>query len=356
MILVIGNHDDAHVRIVLRRLAEKGAEAVGFDAAEAPAACGLSGWIDGTGAPRARIRRPSGDIDVTRARTVWLRRLSDFTASAELAPEDQEFVLKETRAFGYSLAATLIDRFWVNPLIESLATDRGNGKLSQLEHARRIGMIIPRTLATNDPDMAREFVRSCPDGAIYKPFFAPTRNVGRDGEPEQWASVFTSRVDARALDKLDGVRHAPCIFQELVAKRLELRVAVIGHKVFAAEIHSQVGAPSALDIRRPHPLGETPYFPHELPSAVVEHCLALNRALGLVFGAYDFVLTPDGRYVFLEVNQQGQFLWLEELTGLPLLENFCELLIQATPDYHCDAAPHAPGPFAALPPLAPAAP
>ena len=35
------------------------------------------------------------------------------------------------------------------------------------------------------------------------------------------------------------------------------------------------------------------------------------RKMGLVFCALDFIVTQDDEYVFLEVNEQGQFLWIE---------------------------------------------
>jgi len=165
-------------------------------------------------------------------------------------------------------------------------------------------------------------------------------------------STFTTKLTEAHLAKLDGVSFAPCIFQELVPKKVELRVTVIGEKVFATEIHSQVHAKSSVDFRAHYDLGRTPYFAHTLPRAVAQKILAVNADLGLVFGAYDLILTPDGRYVFLEVNQQGQFLWLEEQTGQPLLENFCSLLIQGKPDYACSARAHAPG-LPALPELDP---
>ena len=62
-------------------------------------------------------------------------------------------------------------------------------------------------------------------------------------------------------------------------------------------------------------------------------CTELLARLGLVFGCFDFVVTPEGRAVFLEVNQAGQFLFVEEYTGQPLLDAFAELLIQAKPDF-----------------------
>jgi hypothetical protein len=343
VILIIAGPGDAHSEIVARRLREKGAACSIFDLREVPAASVTSAWVDGSRPLRARLRRDSGEpreLDLGAVETVWFRRPALPLASPTLEPEDREFAQEESLALLLGLATALRGRFWVNPVVAALATDRGLGKLGQLDLAREHGLAIPRTLATNDPDAAREFVRSCPEGAIYKPFKTPTR-THEAGERREVQAVFTNRVDASALEDVDQVRHAPCIFQELVPKSVELRVVVLGSKVFACEIHSQEDERSRVDFRRDAAAAR--HLPHELPEAIAKKLVALNHALGLVFGAVDLILTPAGEYVFLENNQQGQFLWLEELAGLPLLESFCEMLIQASPDFACDARNHAPG-------------
>ena len=51
------------------------------------------------------------------------------------------------------------------------------------------------------------------------------------------------------------------------------------------------------------------------------------NSLGIVSGSFDFIVTEDGEHVFLEVNEQGQFLWLEDLCpDLLLLDAFCAFL------------------------------
>jgi hypothetical protein len=42
---------------------------------------------------------------------------------------------------------------------------------------------------------------------------------------------------------------------------------------------------------------------------------------------------PNGRSVFLEVNESGQFLFVERFAGIPLLDAFAEFLLQARPDF-----------------------
>ena len=42
--------------------------------------------------------------------------------------------------------------------------------------------------------------------------------------------------------------------------------------------------------------------------------------MGLNFAAFDFALDYDAQWHFLECNPNGQWLWLEVLTGLPTVE------------------------------------
>jgi glutathione synthase/RimK-type ligase-like ATP-grasp enzyme len=64
----------------------------------------------------------------------------------------------------------------------------------------------------------------------------------------------------------------------------------------------------------------------ELPPALHDALLALQRRLGLYYGAIDMRLTPDGEYVFLEVNPAGQWLFVERLTGMPIGQAVADLL------------------------------
>ncbi len=51
------------------------------------------------------------------------------------------------------------------------------------------------------------------------------------------------------------------------------------------------------------------------------------RHLGLVYGAIDMIRTPDGRHVFLEANPSGQWLWIEQRTGLGVSEALVDCLV-----------------------------
>jgi glutathione synthase/RimK-type ligase-like ATP-grasp enzyme len=58
----------------------------------------------------------------------------------------------------------------------------------------------------------------------------------------------------------------------------------------------------------------------EIPDDIEERLLELKRRLGLVYGAIDMRLTPQGDYVFFEINPGGQFMYIEAATGLAIAE------------------------------------
>lgn len=72
---------------------------------------------------------------------------------------------------------------------------------------------------------------------------------------------------------------------------------------------------------------EIDYLPHKLPKKIEDLCLRLVSELGLVYGAIDLILTPSDEYVFLEINPNGQWYWVEQLTKLPMLATLVDLLM-----------------------------
>jgi glutathione synthase/RimK-type ligase-like ATP-grasp enzyme len=136
--------------------------------------------------------------------------------------------------------------------------------------------------------------------------------------------IYTSPVEERHFEDEATIRLTPCLFQENVSKRVELRVIAVGSELFCAEIDSQRSELTAQDWRRSYP--DLRHRPHTLPSEVERGLRELMDRLGLLFGAIDLILTPDGRYVFLEINANGQWAWLEGELGMPLTSALVDLL------------------------------
>jgi glutathione synthase/RimK-type ligase-like ATP-grasp enzyme len=204
-----------------------------------------------------------------------------------------------------------LDAFWVNDPARDLVAHR---KAFQLRVAQDVGLRVPATLITNDPDAARSFVdaRGYRD-VVYKAFSATETD---------WRETRIMRQDELPL--LDHVRYAPVIFQEYVEALYDLRVTVVGDEVFAAAIHSQETA-YTVDFRMDIENAEIETV--SLPDEVEDRVRALMTRLGLVYGAIDMRLDRDDRYVFLEVNPAGQWLFVEEKSGQPIASALAEVLV-----------------------------
>ena len=191
----------------------------------------------------------------------------------------------------------------------------------QLAVAAACGFQVPRTIITNDPNAARAFYDDLDGALVYKTLAYP--QYVTDGEQDH--SVMTRRVEPQHLASLERVRHTACMFQELVPKQADIRVVIAGEQVLAAEIHSQRSARTQVDFRAAYE--DLSYARHSLPGSIESVCHDLMSRLGLLAGAIDLVLRPDGEYVFLEVNPSGQAMWLEVETGLPIAAAMADLLM-----------------------------
>lgn len=250
------------------------------------------------------------DTSLDRVSSVWFRKLRYPACAAEIDPQIHAYVCREAnsmlRAF---LNATPHDCKWMSPIAN---IDRAELKPVQLESARRVGLRIPRTVITSNPETVRAFSRSVRGAVIGKPVRSGyVRTSGGD------YGIFTRRLDEVDLASLNDALPCPIIVQEEVVKKYDIRVTLVGKRLFAAAIDSQSDPDASVDWRRTsNP--NLPHYQHELPDDVARKCLALARHLGLEYGAMDFALTPDGDYVFLEVNPNGEWLWIEDQLGYPI--------------------------------------
>ena len=81
-------------------------------------------------------------------------------------------------------------------------------------------------------------------------------------------------------------------------------------------------------------VGEAKVAPVTLPEPVQHQLRQLQHRLGLVYGAIDMRRTDAGEYVFLEVNPAGQWLFVEQRTGLPIAKAIADYLAAASTRAH----------------------
>jgi len=208
--------------------------------------------------------------------------------------------------------------FWMNrPSAAALA----GRKLSQLAQARAIGLAIPETLITNCPKAAREFVRG--HDRVAK---AVVSGGFVDGD-RQFA-IYTTPIGSDGLDD-ERVHAAPVIFQQRIENAFDVRVTVVGTQVFATRIAIRDRA-GEVDWRSIDP-SRLAYDRYRLPPTLEADCISLVRAFSLSFAALDFIVTPRGEYVFLELNPSGQWGWLEEATQTPITDAIIDRLVEGAP-------------------------
>ena len=316
MILIISHLADSHATAVLEHLGRAGGAAVLFDTARFPREIRLditheSGARSAASAVIDGVRR-----DLTTVRVAWWRRPQPFGVPAEVVgTDDRGFAYNESHAAITGLWSCL-DARWVNDPERDEVAAR---KAYQLKVAAGLGLRIPRTLVTNDPDSAASFIDAeGARGTIYKAFSATEH---------AWRETRLLKPEERA--HLDAVRFAPVIFQEHIRADIDLRVTVVGDEIFPAEILSGE-TDYHVDFRMT--MHEATIRAHSLPDTVAERLRALMGALGLVYGAIDMRVTPEGEYVFLEVNPAGQWQFIEERTGQPITAALAEYLLAADRD------------------------
>ena len=247
-------------------------------------------------------------------RSVWYRRNVDPSLPEGLEPGIQEFCQREARAFLEGTLAALPTTRWLSC---PQAIWRAERKPYQLAVAAKLGLTLPRTVVTNDQAVARSLAGP--------QLVAKAVSSGYIPHPQGNWAIFTSALVPDDLDGLDGLALAPVTFQERIKKSCDIRVTVVGDKVFAAEIVSQGRESSRVDWRATDD-PNLEHRPHELPSKLADRCRLLLSHLGLSFGAIDFALTPDGTYVFFEINPNGEWMWIEDILGLPIADTIAAWL------------------------------
>lgn len=318
MILILTRPFDVHADKVIEELNKRSIRYARLHTSEFPTSLGLE---LGFNPNICHIHEMDGEsINIDDVETVWNRRPSAPEFPAEVQNDHLRFASAESVHVLRGLWCLLADRFWINSYDNSYAAAF---KPYQLSVAQELDFRIPRTLMTNCPEHALHFFDECNGGVIYKTF----SSYHQADETGAYKGIYTNLISREQLVAgSDRIKLAPCIFQEYIRKMVELRVTVIGDQIFAAEIDSQSSARSTIDWRR-YDFAQTPYRKHDLPKEIQSAIKSLMRRLGIVFGCLDFIMTPQGEYVFLEINPNGQWYWIELLTGFPLLSTFVELLL-----------------------------
>lgn len=314
MILAVSHPEDPHAERVLEVLAGGGHDARLLDLSQLGAGGHLTFDYTVGCRPLLSVSPPGVDgEDLAQATAVWWRRPRSADVSTIGDQAARVFATNEWNEAVGGLWLLLDQARWMN---DPANDERAARKAHQLRVAVECGLRIPRTLITSDPDQARRFVAAEGLGRTVFKTFSCTHEVWRE----------TRIVREDDLEVLDAVRLAPVIFQEYVPPGVDVRLTVVGDRMFAAAIDAG-GTDYPVDFRMS--LGQARVEPVEPPPAVAEGLRRMMSRLGLVYGAVDFRRAPDGTWVFFEVNTAGEFLFIEERTGQPITQAVADWLSAA---------------------------
>lgn len=310
MILAFSHPGDDHTKGVLSELSRRRHPTALIDSSHFPARASLSQTFSASGVG-VEFHTDGSRIDLSECRAAWWRRPLPYTLHDDLDPKVMPFAYTESHeAFAGALA--LLNATWVNP---PHLDERAHHKPLQLATAIQAGLSVPRTLITNDPDEARNFIADVgPARTIYKTFLATE---------EHWRETRVLRSEE--LQIIDSVRFAPVIFQEYIVADADVRVTIVGDELFAAAIRS---APDGYSLDYRMDMEGATFSPARLPDQVAQMLLNFMQTLGIVYGAVDLLHTADGEYVFLEVNPAGEWRFVEERTAQPITSAMANLLVR----------------------------
>lgn len=314
-VLVVSTIADTATDVIVRWLAASGVPCLRVNTENYPFAHTLSYKSGYSTQPSIEFSGESLAIP----RSIWYRRMRTPPRPEDMDAGVYDFCLQETRAALLGSILSLSTRWMSHPR----DIWQAENKPFQLRAASAAGLRIPRTIITNEPEMIRQAY-----GDFGQMIVKATRTgyVIREG---QEYSIFTSRVLEEHLDQLECARYSPSIYQEMIPKRFDLRITIVGRKIFAAAIDSQSDPRATVDWRHT----ADPNLPHHaiaLPAQIENRLLKLMDSLGLTFGAIDMIETPTGELVFLEVNPSGQWLWLDEILDLGISRSLAEWLAGRT--------------------------
>lgn len=316
MLLIITNAGDKHADFVETRLRERGVCYYRFNTESFPQHTAVCLGFD-NGVVTSKLVTRDREVDLRQTTHVWYRKPSAPSIDHSVTdPVARSFAEQEARTALENLWETIPGR-WVNDIF---AMRRANNRFLQWPLAQELGFRMPSTMLTNSSAEARAFVDRI-GGRVALKVLGQTLVT----DEKMVHAMYTRLCDDAVMAEMDQIRLTPSILQAYVEKRVEHRVTVIGEQAFDCVIESQATEKTQIDWRR-YDLAHTPHRIGRLPDSVLQQCRDMTHRLGLLFSGIDLIETPDGDFIFLEINCSPQWGWIEAIIGMPLRETLIDLL------------------------------
>jgi glutathione synthase/RimK-type ligase-like ATP-grasp enzyme len=302
-VAIVSCHNDIHALTVRRRYHDL----VGGTCAiiEADTLAGSDGvtWRSNQAAQMLPVVGEE-PIDITDVDVIWYRRANMPQLASSDDPDHRQFINSSTNAALRGALETSFTGTWIS---SPAATQSAENKINQLYAAAAAGLAVPRTLISQDPTEVRDFVTAMNGAVVMKGLRFSQRQP-----------LLTLKVEPHQLLDEEAIRLCPTIFQEYIPGERHLRILCAG------EIHTMAVQAPDLDWR-PHL--DANARPFELNSVTQQRVHRLLEILELRMGVLDFKFRGD-EPVFLEINPQGQFLFMEGMADIDLTSPFVRFLYE----------------------------
>jgi hypothetical protein len=257
------------------------------------------------------------EIDLPKIKSVYFRRPKLPSIEEKgMSPGELKFTQGEHYYTLEGIYKILADKYWINDIY---AIREAENKVFQLRLAKQIGFEIPESIVTSIPEKASRFI-DFHEECIVKPL-----KTGLIEDTNSQKYIFTTQLTKNDIFPLERIKYCPTLIQRKIDKAYDIRVTVVGDKIFPARINSQVYEETKVDWRRGDRI-DLRYDILELHRSINEMCILLTKSLKLHFSAIDLVMDNNGKIFFLEINPNGQWAWIEKRLGYDISGEIINLL------------------------------
>lgn len=246
--------------------------------------------------------------------SVYYRRpmINSLYYLEEINHNEKNYLQRELFAIFEGIYKILENKFWLNNVYRIREAEN---KIFQLILAKNIGFNTPDTVISNNYLTVKKIVEKYKYNNIIKSI--------KNGYIDDNKVIFTSLIDNNIVENQISI--FPNFIQNNIDKFCDIRCTIVGNDVFSAKILSQNEISSKIDWRKSKYILE--HKKHKLPIDIKLKCIELTKELKLNYSAIDLVLDKNGKYIFLEINPNGQWAWIENLLKYPISKKIVNILI-----------------------------
>ena len=208
-----------------------------------------------------------------------------------------------------SIINGIVDSFCGRVITKPSILRKTENKVYQMIYASKHGWNIPKSYIGNDKMISNEYTNSL---SIIKPL-TTGKTYGKNGWELYQTNIF------RGIE--EDIDLTPVYLQHYIPKQYEVRITIIAKEVYAVRIDTKNKIDWRLDYQNHK------YTLIACPENVIRKCYQMMTDFNLIFGAFDFIVTPENEWIFLEVNPNGQWLWLEQSLSLDISKKILDNLI-----------------------------